>query len=103
MRIWLELEEQSAHRARGPPSTGRVFDGTLYGARRLPTPSFHRSRFLRSATASMWAGEVKTVPNRINWRRGWDSNPRGTCTPTRFPGVPDRPLQHLSARGQEGW
>ena len=31
-----------------------------------------------------------------SWRRGWDSNPRGTCAPTRFPGVPDRPLQHLS-------
>ena len=34
------------------------------------------------------------------WRRGWDSNPRETCAPIRFPGVPDRPLQHLSARAK---
>src|SRR5581483_10916552 len=32
------------------------------------------------------------------WRRGWDSNPRYACAHTRFPVVPDRPLQHLSAR-----
>ena len=33
----------------------------------------------------------------LRWRRGWDSNPRTTCAVTRFPGTPDRPLQHLSA------
>jgi hypothetical protein len=35
-----------------------------------------------------------------NWRRGWDSNPRGEDSPTRFPGAPVRPLQHLSAAEQ---
>jgi hypothetical protein len=32
------------------------------------------------------------------WRRGWDSNPRSPFGDTRSPGVPVRPLQHLSAR-----
>ena len=32
-----------------------------------------------------------------NWRRGWDSNPRSPHGDTRSPGVPVRPLQHLSA------
>ena len=31
-----------------------------------------------------------------NWRRGWDSNPRDGCPPTRVPGVRLRPLGHLS-------
>ena len=31
------------------------------------------------------------------WRRGRDSNPREACAPTRFPGVPVRPLRHLSS------
>jgi hypothetical protein len=38
----------------------------------------------------------------FRWRRGWDSNPRGTCAPTRFPGVPVRPLQHLSGGRADG-
>ena len=32
-------------------------------------------------------------------RRGRDSNPRDGLAPTRFPVVPDRPLQHLSVLG----
>ena len=31
------------------------------------------------------------------WRRGRDSNPRYRCRHTRFPGVPIKPLSHLSA------
>ncbi len=37
------------------------------------------------------------------WRRGWDSNPRSPCDDTRSPGVPDRPLQHLSQGQRRGW
>ncbi len=32
------------------------------------------------------------------WRWGWDSNPRGGCPPTRFPGAPDRPLPHPTVK-----
>ncbi len=40
------------------------------------------------------------APTRLlkEWRRGWDSNPRGACAPTRFPGVHLKPLGHLSTR-----
>ena len=31
-----------------------------------------------------------------NWRRGRDSNPRAVFTATRSPGVPIKPLSHLS-------
>ena len=36
------------------------------------------------------------------WRRGWDLNPRGACTPTRFRGGRTRPLCDLSARPARG-
>lgn len=32
------------------------------------------------------------------WRKGWDSNPRGACAPTRFPAVRTRPLCDPSVR-----
>ncbi len=32
----------------------------------------------------------------VQWRRGWDSNPRAACATTRSPGVHLRPLGHLS-------
>src|SRR6266404_2725708 len=32
----------------------------------------------------------------VNWRRGWDSNPRTRLGVTHFPGVRLRPLGHLS-------
>ena len=38
---------------------------------------------------------IQSSDNEI-WRRGWDSNPREENSPTRFPGAPVRPLQHLS-------
>src|SRR6266404_2681818 len=34
----------------------------------------------------------------VNWRRGWDSNPRTRLGVTHFPGVRLRPLGHLSTR-----
>ncbi len=33
----------------------------------------------------------------VRWRRGQDSNLRWVCAHTRFPGVPVKPLRHLSA------
>jgi hypothetical protein len=39
---------------------------------------------------------AKNLP--INWRRGWDSNPRTRLGVTHFPGVRLRPLGHLSTR-----
>ena len=33
---------------------------------------------------------------KYNMRRGWDSNPRYPYGYTRFPGVPVKPLLHLS-------
>ncbi len=36
------------------------------------------------------------------WRRGRDSNPRGSYPPTRFPSVLLRPLGHLSNPGLSG-
>src|SRR5438270_4017606 len=41
--------------------------------------------------------DVTSLTTAKKWRRGWDSNPRYACAHTRFPVVPDRPLQHLSA------
>src|SRR6478752_7304229 len=40
-------------------------------------------------------------PKVVGWRRGWDSNPRDGCPPTRVPGVRLRPLGHLSFRHAE--
>jgi hypothetical protein len=40
--------------------------------------------------------EVQRGASEGRWRREWDSNPRYSFPYTRFPSVPDRPLQHLS-------
>ena len=47
------------------------------------------------------AADVKSATARVpsfvlNWRRGWDSNPRYACTHNGFRDRPNRPLWHLS-------
>ncbi len=42
------------------------------------------------------AGFIGVRRRHLGWRRGWDLNPRQPCDCTRFPGVPLRPLGHLS-------
>ena len=46
-----------------------------------------------------WTALSLCVPGR-KWRTGRDSNPRYRFRHTRFPGVPDRPLRHLSILGK---
>ena len=48
-----------------------------------------------SGAATATGGVPSFVPK---WRRGWDSNPRDSFPPTRFPSVRHRPLGHLSLR-----
>ena len=45
-----------------------------------------------------WRARVAGEPNAsfTNWRRGWDSNPRGDKSPTGFRDRPLQPLRHLS-------
>ena len=54
---------------------------------------------LRGSRSREYAGNrLITSFNEIPvWRRGRDSNPRYRCRHTRFPGVPIKPLSHLSA------
>jgi hypothetical protein len=40
---------------------------------------------------------IKEKLRSKRWRRGRDSNPRSDFSDTRFPGVPVKPLQYLSA------
>jgi hypothetical protein len=53
----------------------------------------------RSIIAQVHAYVKVTTLKIFSWRRGWDSNPRSPYGDTRSPGVPDRPLQHLSVQG----
>ncbi len=47
--------------------------------------------------AKSWSDSV--VPSMpVPRRKGWDSNPRGACAPTRFPAVRTRPLCDPSVR-----
>src|SRR6185312_15836061 len=41
------------------------------------------------------------VDNRRIWRMGWDSNPRGACTPAGFQDRCLKPLGHPSKTGPE--
>src|ERR687893_2856345 len=48
------------------------------------------------------------VDDQVSWRRLRGSNPRGSCPPTRFPGVCLRPLGQASAGSlrqglRQGW
>ncbi len=43
-------------------------------------------------------GVFENMGDCSKWRREWDSNPRGSVIPTRFPGVHLQPLGHLSTR-----
>jgi hypothetical protein len=81
-----------------------------------PTGTCSRPRWRRSLTAWRWCGmppwrsghgpstDQRTtawgnpqVDDLISWRRLRGSNPRGSCPPTRFPGVCLRPLGQASA------
>ncbi len=66
-----------------------------------PDPAHTRASLHAAARVSYreYAGNrLITSFNEIPvWRRGRDSNPRYRCRHTRFPGVPIKPLSHLSA------
>ena len=57
-------------------------------------------KILAEAEPRLWRGEATIVqnPNFENWRKGRDSNPRYHFWYTVFPGLPFKPLTHLSTR-----
>ena len=53
-----------------------------------------KSRLLQTLVANNGANSVPT--QGLEWRRGWDSNPRYSFPYTRFPSVRLQPLGHPS-------
>ena len=81
--------------------------GPLSGGRKVPE-STGKSPHRRASGDGLKVGKMVTrdCPLRrrcffaaipcVEWRRGWDSNPRYACTHNGFRDRPDRPLWHLS-------
>ena len=46
--------------------------------------------------AVLFVATFRFLSGEINWRRGWDSNPRNGFPLTAFPVLPIQPLLHLS-------
>ena len=57
-------------------------------------------KILAEAEPRLWRGEAENS-SCINWRREWDSNPRGTFIPNTLAPCRFRPLSHLSINKQQ--
>ena len=93
------------------PTRGRPASGTgPHGA------SFALSSSFRNNSEARWFSSVNRWSRRaiaprnaivpdprarhVDWRRGWDLNPRITCMINALAGRPIRPLWHLSSTGE---
>jgi hypothetical protein len=106
----------SSTRVRASRRCGRSWAMRPPGSPSTPTGTCSRPRWRRSLTAWRWCGmppwrsghgpstDQQTTAwgspqadDLVSWRRLRGSNPRGSCPPTRFPGVCLRPLGQASA------